>query len=200
MRLQFLLLLGAAFLVTSTPHLNIVLETNITTLISVGSPTSTDRIDPKQLLACSDKVQSIDCVRSLRSQSSPDTDMASASSSHVEPSSSKASGTTSTAPSTASTSTAPNTLPTDTADRLRECFLGSTCGILFSNLTSFWKEIHIDVPMYEQDKEFAKLFCLNDNRVNFDNKCVSPTLILPILNTLRFTHPFPRRQLSIIVF
>ncbi|KAF2448931.1 hypothetical protein P171DRAFT_481970 [Karstenula rhodostoma CBS 690.94] len=156
--------------------MNIVLETNITSFVSVGIHTFTERVIPKQHRevdtsltdpACTGKILPITCF-SMYTISSSVPSITSAPSSHVEPSSSKTPDTTSAAPSGKSTSAAPTTSPTETADRLRECFLGSSCGSLFSNLTSFWKELHADAPMDEQDKEFAQLYCVRENRVNFE--------------------------------
>ncbi|OAG04549.1 uncharacterized protein CC84DRAFT_1217993 [Paraphaeosphaeria sporulosa] len=175
MRLQSLLLLGTGFTTAGTPHTKLVLETNISTFVSVGS--RTQRVLTKQnraivssipdpLTACSGQVLPITCF-SLYTQSSSYNVIEGPGSSHVEPSSSRVSSTTSATTSGSSTSTAPSTAPftppTDPIERQRVCFTGTACSPLFSSLTTLWKGVHADKPIYEQDKEFATVYCELEN-------------------------------------
>ncbi|KAL5432276.1 hypothetical protein PMIN05_009018 [Paraphaeosphaeria minitans] len=164
MKLRSLLLLGAALVVTSTPHAKIVVETNITTLVSVLNQIPTDQLTARQKTSCTGNIQLIDCF-SIYTKSSSDDVIEGPSSSHVEPSSSSVPSTKSTAPNGAPTSTATSTstIPTDPLERQRVCFTGLACSPLFSNLTASWKKIHADRPMYEQDKEFATVYCDQEN-------------------------------------
>jgi hypothetical protein len=188
MRLHSVLLAVVACIATGTPHMKVVLETNITTLVSVESRTSTERVVSKQDRGdnpppgtdCSSKVAPLSCF--LKTQSS----VASASSSQSPEQSKSRTSSKSDIPSTTAapssdnaTSTASTTSPTttDNADRLRTCFLGpaskvTTCFNMFDGMTKVWKELSPNKPAYEQDYRFSTLFCGEELRNVREQMCV----------------------------
>ncbi|KAJ4356431.1 uncharacterized protein N0V89_004464 [Didymosphaeria variabile] len=168
MRLQFVFLTVTTFMLIGTHLAETVRKINITTLVSVGSRTSSDHVDPQdkrdsdasstETDDCSAQIVPISCFAVTKSSAS--SAASSRTSSTISSTSSTPSTTVATPTNSTSTTSSAASTTTNSADHPRDCFeAGKVCADMFGNITTLWNVLPANVPPSSLDKNFTNIFC-----------------------------------------